>query len=362
VMHYSATPHDWITNDNEEPERRLFPGFVALFWSATAMLLFRRHKSGGTAAALQISLSFILLGFLGSLGLHTFFHRFLFAHVPGFSGMRVPARWAMVAYIGIAILVALATSARKWVAIVASAALLLELRQAPIRWYLAVPETPPVYAALGGAHAIVELPLDAYREYATMLRATAHHLPFANGVSGIEPPEHKRLVALANSDAFIDELQRIGVDRVIVHEDFVNDATKAWMKRELDRGRVVSMGRFDNGANGDTLLSLNATQVGLKPDLRSAAALFFPHQGETLHGGAFFSGFARSADGIRSIDLLFNNGAMRFPATRKPGTDLFFAGFDRRPPNIRAHADVQVEITDGRGVVKRLDDVWFEWP
>lgn len=383
VMHYSATARDWIANVDAEPERRLFPGYIALIWSAAALPLLFRKREGALAAA------WILLGFLGSLGLHTVFHRFLYAHVPGFGGMRVPARWAMVAYAGIALLIALGSSRRRWLAIAGAVALLVELRVAPIRWYIARPDAPPVYRAIAGARAVIELPIESpYREYESLLRATTHHTPIANGISGFEPPEHARLAAKAYSDDFFAELQRIGIDRVLVHGDNVPPAARAWLARELDRGHLAFLGRFDNGVEGDWLFSMNgrgANRPAALDDFLGGRRTFneetfgflnYPQPGETLRGGSFFAGFAFSPYGIRRVDFLFNNGAVRIPAMLQPDARLsreypwygatplpsFVGGFDRRPPNVRPHADVQVEITDGRGRKTRLEDRWFEWP
>ena len=61
-------------------------------------------------------------------------------------------------------------------------------------------------------HALIELPIDHNSNYEVMLHATAHHRPIANGVSGFDPPEYSRIVALAEawSDGFVPELARIG--------------------------------------------------------------------------------------------------------------------------------------------------------
>src|SRR4051812_18478279 len=49
-----------------------------------------------------VMLAWIVLGVLGSLGLHTFVHTFLYERILMFRSMRVPARWATVAYVGLA--------------------------------------------------------------------------------------------------------------------------------------------------------------------------------------------------------------------------------------------------------------------
>ena len=51
---------------------------------------------------LWVMLLWIVLGVLGSLGLHAFVHTFLYDRLTMFRSMRVPARWATVAYVGLA--------------------------------------------------------------------------------------------------------------------------------------------------------------------------------------------------------------------------------------------------------------------
>jgi hypothetical protein len=91
---FSAAPRDWfvaaetmrwygaLKDPNVDAERWLFPGVLAILFSALGL----------TSKNRAIALAWILLGVAGSLGTHLFFHRFLFAYVPGFQAIRVPAR------------------------------------------------------------------------------------------------------------------------------------------------------------------------------------------------------------------------------------------------------------------------------
>jgi hypothetical protein len=113
VLRFSAMPMDWLAFGGwrlaEEPERRIAPGLLALIVSVLACVFARREK-----AKLALGILWIAIGFAGSLGLHFVFHEFLFGGVPGFRAIRVPARWAVIAYIGIAILIALFTVAIRY--------------------------------------------------------------------------------------------------------------------------------------------------------------------------------------------------------------------------------------------------------
>src|SRR4029079_5561360 len=235
----------------------------------------KRQGEGRKLPVTFIALAWILLGVAGALGTHLFFHRFLFAHVPGFQAIRVPARWANIAYAGMAMLIAngvkrfaplaaaalavqLRAAPRLWDPVIprapAAARLAGELCAAPLLWSLVVPGTPPVYRAIHGP--TLELPIGQGLDYADMLHATAHHQPIVNGVSGFTPPETLRITSLINSDLLIGELKRIGVGTIVVHGDAADDATRQWLARELARGRIAFAGRFDRGISGDWLFSL----------------------------------------------------------------------------------------------------------
>src|SRR4029077_13302692 len=84
-----------------------------------------------------------------------------------------------------------------------AAVMLLELRVAPLRWYLVPLERRPLYAwiaALPLRGAVLELPMTRASAYDDLWRATVHHKPLVNGVSGYAPPAYEHLSALANGN------------------------------------------------------------------------------------------------------------------------------------------------------------------
>ncbi|HET8799538.1 MAG TPA: hypothetical protein VFO89_17760, partial [Thermoanaerobaculia bacterium] len=135
VAHFSATPADWLPHDGE-PERRLYPGAVAAVVALIGLAI--PAASPRASSSKKLAILWMAIGFLGSLGFHTAFHTFLYGGVPGFRAIRVPARWAVIAYVGIAILIALATAAiarrQRIVAWLVPLALIIGLWQAPVRW------------------------------------------------------------------------------------------------------------------------------------------------------------------------------------------------------------------------------------
>ncbi len=178
---FSATPIDWIASKAAEPERHIAPGALALIVAGAAFVLARREWP-----KLALAMLWIAIGFAGSLGMNFEFHRFLFGAVPGFRAIRVPARWSVIAYIGLAILIALTTAAIarrfRWIVPLAFA---IALWQAPIRWYMVRPQFPEVYRWLATRRGpIAELPMGTYAEYEYHLFSTSHHLPSVNGSAG----------------------------------------------------------------------------------------------------------------------------------------------------------------------------------
>jgi len=382
IAAFTAAPRDWLNPGTAnrlyrpfadlrvDPERWLFPGVLAIVLSIAGIIAARRERR-----TLGIALLWIAAGFVGSLGAIT-----------TFGAIRAPARWANVAYVGMAMLIALAAR-RRWVAVAAAVLLVIELRAAPIRWFMTVPDVPPVYRWLAAQPVrIAELPIGIPGpEYEYLRWATIHHRPTANGVAAFRPAKLWNEPEIG--DAFLDELRRIGIDLVIVHGDQFLDRERRWLRREVERGRLSFVRRFDHGRWGDWVLSTHAdgrlkpaaTQLGafLRGEYSyndiTFGALDSPPPGPMGKGG-WFSGYALSPWDVREVNLLFNNGAIRIPTFRGADASIskaypwypvaaprFIRAFSERPPGVRPVTDVQVEIIDGRGERTLLEDRWISW-
>jgi len=390
VLRFSATPMDWLPGATE-PERRLYPGALALGVSLLAFVVARRET-----AKLALAGLWIVIGFAGSLGLHFVFHQFLFGAVPGFRAIRAPARWAVIAYIGMAILIALVTVAlerrNRWLALLVPAAFVVTLWAGPVRWFLLDPQTPAVYRWLAQqkVSAVVELPLDVSSgEYQSMLAATIHHQRLVNGISGFSPPLRQELSTLANAtpigDGFVDALRTAEVELVIVRADWYGEQSPAmrdWLRRELERGRLRYVAHFDASVQADWVFSLrggkgprpHALEVflagGATCNGSIAAVLETPGGGESLRGPATFRGWAGSPEGVAAVDLWFNNRQIRhrarltpIPLERCPGASpvRFELSFASRPEDLWKAGDVLMEVTDGKGKRKSFASRWIGW-
>jgi hypothetical protein len=394
VLGFSARATDWLSGQTNA-ELQLYPGWLGYAVALAGLVIVRKR-----APQIALALLWIAIGFLGSLGLHFVFHEFLFGAVPGFRAIRVPARWAVIAYIGMAILIALATSVlakkNRWLALLVPIAFVAHLWQAPWRWFLADPHPAPVYRWLAQQPptAIAELPIDSLSgDYEYLLRATIHHQKLINGVSGFTPPQRLELSRLSNetpiSPAFVEALRAAGVEYVIVHADALGGRREVvweWVRREkLQLVRV-----FDSKMDGDYLFRLSGAagfsppkEPGrLKPPAPQAppcnetlGALDFPPA--AIHfdrGRAIFSGWTISRHGIRSVDVWFDNRTVRHRAKLTPDPSLnarcagkrvtrtrYLLTFDDRPGNVNRETDVQVEVTDGRGAKSVFDNRWITW-
>ncbi len=430
VKSMSATLHDWLNpgamnrfyrrflDPTSNPECWLFPGALGMLFGLIGLfapvtrsrghevtrsedeaprdLATSQPRDPGPMTTKSLALLWIIVGVVGSLGVHTFFYRFLFSYAPGFRAIRVPARWSNITYVGMAVLIAIAVGwlsrNRRWAGVLVAVLFAIELRAAPIRWFSTATDVPPVYRWLHGQHVrIAELPIDTGKlEYSYMRFATAHHRPMVNGVSGFAPPEFARLSAMWHADPirddFVVELRRIGINLVILHGEFNSPHERDWLRRELGRGRLSFVGRFDRGMSGDWVFELRSG-VSTAPELEAFlrgeptftnatfGLLDFPRPDEVVNQPYTFFGWALSPWGIRKVDLLFDNGQVRYPTKLGGDAELkrkfpwypatpsprFAASFPARPANVRTDTDVQVEITDGRGQKTLLDGRWFIW-
>ena len=381
VLRYSAMPGDWLPGTTES-EKKLWPGFLTVLVSALALF-------AGQRAKVALALLWIAIGFAGSLGLNFVFHEFLFGAVPGFRAIRAPARWAVIAYIGMAILIALFTAAVRRFGWIVPAAFAVALWCAPIRWFLLDPQTPPVYEWLARQQvsAIAELPMDTLAsEYEYMLHATAHHQRFVNGVSGFSPPFRDELSRLQHTDEYVDKLREANVELVIVHADRYGGEPAArmrdWLHRELERGRLRYVAHFDAKTGADWVFSTRGGKGPIPQELgvflyggatcidSIAGALLFPLGAHQYRGRAELFGWAFSPHGVAKVDLWFENRRVRYPARLTPLHDQRCPGppavrfervFASRPEDVRGKTDVQVEVTDRRGAKAVFESRWISW-
>ena len=343
----------------------------------------------------------IVIGVVGALGMHLFFHTFLFHFVPGFRAIRVPARWAVVAYVGLAGWAAAGVlGRRRWLIPVFFALALVEMWPR-VRWEHAVIEPSPVDRWLAQTHAgpLLELPIHRINAlYLYLLRATAHHVPIFDGISGFEPPLHFVLRGQPLTNATFTLLERNGCRFVLVRPEWFGGQwpqALAWTRRGVEQGHLVFLRRFDGGITGDWLFAMprvekqwqryrvasDDPQFARLLEGRTTinnstfGQLYQPRMRSEISGPMTVSGWALSPRGIRDVIVRVDNGRVRiaaglfkrddvtqlypwYPQTPRPA---FATTIPRRPRGVPEETDVQVEIVDGAGQRTMLPDVLVTW-
>jgi hypothetical protein len=218
---------------------------------------------GGPPETLALGLIWAVVGFCGSLGMNFFFHRLLFEYVVLFRSTRVPARWGMVACLGIAMLAGLgaqrlveALRRRRPrlrtlpVYAVICAALLFEQRAAPLG--LVHGEVDPDALTEYLAHTptrggIVHLPAGGERgNYRYVLRQADHRRPLVTAVSGFSTPLLNEIESLSRRqpipDRFLDVLEETPVSYLAVHRSLLRPESRVFVEYMLVRG--IESGRL----------------------------------------------------------------------------------------------------------------------
>lgn len=278
-----------------------------------------------------------------------------------------------------------------------------------IRWEhaLADPEPADRWIAANQAGPLIELPINRLNVlYLYLLRATTHHVPIFDGISGFEPPLHRALRDGNLDDRTFDVLEQNGCRFILVRPEWFGwqfPQAVAWLRGGLATGRLTFLRRFDGGVTGDWLFALPRVErswqryrqpqipdgAGFTPDEELARLLDFrstysgstfgqlyqPKSWADVAGPLTVSGWALSPDGIREVNALLENGRVRvpmglfaredvtrlhpwYPRTPRPA---FSATIARRPKGVRRETDLQIEIVDGGGRRTLLPDVLITW-
>jgi len=290
---YSARPIHWLTPDfnlklwrgmGESPPRGefcLFPGFLLLALALVGLLVFLRGRSQAGAAGLL----FAGLGFVGSFGMSTPFHRLLYALLPPFHAIRAPVRWAMVADLGFALLAGVATASlvQAWserrsrtlapgIAACLCVALLFEDRVAPLYLHRGEPDPDSLTRSLARtpmAGGLWELP-DEFGEMNALhvLRAADHWKPLVNGYSGFQTPLARNLHDLfveGKTSDLLDALEAVPVSYVTVRPRRMTreqqTAAANFVAAGLASHRLLGVRRF---LPDDELYAVLKTEPGAK--------------------------------------------------------------------------------------------------
>lgn len=237
VEWYSAMPMNYFAPNSRsiyrykltksEPERELFPHFTPLVLAAVGMI----PPLGGAGVALFAS---GIIAFDGSLGFNGHWYRLAYENLGPLRSMRVPARFAILVNLTLALFAGFGTArllariraatARRTVLALLTAVFLLEslpdLRLVPV-WK----SSPSLYGPLGPKSGAVLFEYPIRREsdgenFAYIYFSTWHWTRTVNGYSGFTPKSYEQLsertlgFPLGNTVAY---LQSRGVTHVTLH-------------------------------------------------------------------------------------------------------------------------------------------------
>jgi len=248
----------------------------------------------GDRDAIGVGLVWAVWGFLASLGANFFVNRWLHDYVLPFQSLRIPSRWSMICYAGLAVLAGVGASklasraSLRWpraraatvVFALVSAALLFELHASPLPVELGEVNTTQLAERLkrtpmrGG---LVELPSEegANRHY-YMLRAADHARPLVNATASFISPLTAQINKATREgpipSSFQDLLESIPASYLVVHNERLAPERRAdyetFLSRGLASGRLRFVNRFDGGAD---LYAVTKTE----PDAAAEAPLPF---------------------------------------------------------------------------------------
>jgi hypothetical protein len=255
VQFYSAEGPDYLKphirsftygtwSHGGHPERQLFPRITPVVLSAVALWPPLSVARIGYAAALALTVD-------GSLGLNGKTFPLLRKYIPGYSGLRVPARFSALAGMTLAILAGYGAARlfARWpyahAPLTAAMLALVAIEALPSMPLEPVWREPPAFyerlaAAPPGVLAEFPMPIEAgsLPDSRYMYFSTFHWQKLVNGDSGFYPPSYYALVEHERdfpSDAAVRYLRERGVDYIAFHGAFTNPTRYQHTSEMLDR-------------------------------------------------------------------------------------------------------------------------------
>ncbi len=289
VLQFSAEPLDYLRPSSSNKvfhvgylprqlrsEKALFPGFLVMGLGAVGFFASRGKKTADPSKEERLhrvirGFFFVLMisGFVLSLGPRleigetTIFlpYEVLYRNVPGFQGLRVPARVTVLFLLGLAVLAGwgmtwLLEKTSRWrsgwqhgLGAALVLALVFEYQTYSLARFLPpAPTIPPVYQWLAtqpGEFGVLELPIhegeDITRESIYMYNSTAHWKHLANGFSGWWPNDYWVLVGRMRyfpTVGILRFIQRdVPVRLIIIHYDKFPECQREKLRHDMNRYR-----------------------------------------------------------------------------------------------------------------------------
>lgn len=272
IQHYSARPIDYLQPNKRNAwyksvavtrrvaERELFPGVMPLVLAA----------AGSVPPLSATRLAFLgagLVAFDGSLGFNGHWYRLAHGLLSPLKSMRVPARFAILVGLTLAILSASAVEralrgiSSAWArrVVVAALAAGIVIEQLPVLRLRPVWRQPPsIYGTLGPASGalLFEYPIRPDPNWLEpnipyMYFSIWHWTPMVNGYSGFRPQSYAALAESTNGfpgGSTVEYLQRLGVTHVTINCALWDADSCARVLRQLNgdsRFSVITGGQWE---------------------------------------------------------------------------------------------------------------------
>jgi hypothetical protein len=238
-----------------DPERRLFPGFVAVALALVGLWPRTRQGLRGFARAPQCAYALgLILAFDVSLGFNGLIYRGLYDYFLPFKALRIPARMGLMVCFSLAILAGYGAAriaerlrsptTRRAVLTFAGVLMLIEYASTPIELWAAPRQPPQVYADLvrdigdGPTSVIFEFPTGMMEDPEYLYYSTFHWQNLVNGYSGFFPPSYVQIVNAVRDfpdERSISAIKQRGARYLVIHGEWLYGARYEELAAALDR-------------------------------------------------------------------------------------------------------------------------------
>ena len=241
---------------------------------------------------IALALVWLLTGFFGSLGMNFPFHRFLWQIILPFRSIRAPARWAMICYVGLAILAAFGTIqfgklVKRWLPQVPTKAvfgalmllMLFEQRVAPLQFTHGERPNELIYRLKNTrmAGGLVELPAETngYDYQGYVYRAIYHQKPIITASSSFSPPFAVEIEALTHArpipDHLMDLFEGVPASYLVVHYSLMSQIARppidGFLARQLAAGRIRFINSYGDPTAPDDLYAITKIEPAARSEI-----------------------------------------------------------------------------------------------
>jgi hypothetical protein len=239
-----------------DPERRLFPGFVAIALAIVGLVPRKRDNTKpGWFRTPQFAYALgLILAFDVSLGFNGVIYRGLYDYFLPFKALRVPARMGLMVGFSLAVLAGYGATRiaeqlrsarmRRVLLTVLGVLMLVEYASTPLEFWTAPRRPPDSYADLvrdagdSPTSVIFEFPTGHLEDPEYLYYSTFHWQYLVNGYSGFFPPSYRKVANAARvfpDETSMNVIKSHGVRYLVIHGEWLYGARYEELVADLDR-------------------------------------------------------------------------------------------------------------------------------